>query len=376
MKKIICCSILLLVLEVSSLSLIAQTVNVDQGALVFQNKSEYESLVLSTDVDKARFYNDISGLSGFYSLGRAIMDGRNSSSIPDSVVEDVDFVLNVFNNEAVVGIGDYFYKIIYDREIVYVLHKNKANLYFNDLLTGNVTIENEMGYFNLESDAIEFTEAGYKTEPSLEGNDERIFCWHRGAAKNDHMKPAIYFLDESNLEYSTFTFCVNGAAQGVVSANTRLLVKLRYLRLGIYFTLYAKGKLQREDNVAVNGDPVWNTKDWGTGEGRWQLNYKAKYKGKCRNENEVNQEGTLAPPLNDKNKTGKVFWEKMHGLNYYCLEVTADLFTKRAFIGPGNETYFCTEPQYALALSAPRMVRSTEIYSYQAFKISSRIECR
>lgn len=356
---------------------------VSNNVLCFTDKDSYDALLNSDENTMQNFYTSLQNHSGFTSLNQSIAVNDNHSSIPDSVIEDVDFLGNILNNQGVVKIGTYFYKIDFTNDKVFVLHQDKAGLYFNDLLNGNVTTANELGSFDLESEAIELTELGYKTEPSgdiREADRLRIFCWGRHAAKGNSPEWGLYFLDESRPDFSVFERCINVYGSSTPSTNTRLNIKLTYLRLGIYFTLYVKGKMQHETgNLIVNGDAIWETASADDAETRWAIAYKTVYKGKCRGDEEIRDEATLYPPTatsSDKNKVEKIFWRKSTGLTYYCMRVESALFLKKASIGPADEQNYCFERPQIFVIPTPRTVHSTEIYPNRVFKIDSNLDCQ
>ena len=342
--------------------------------------------LLFAEDDKIKFYDNLDNLVGFTSLKKSILGNNNNSSIPDSIIEDIELIQNIINHQGVIKIGKFFYKIDYNTQKVYSINETKAESYFEDFLIGNVNEANGIGIFDINDDVIDLVENGFKK--GIEQNEEvaneaelRI-CWRGSRARNSNFKIAAYFYDESSPDFSVFTKCTNNVAEGP-STNTRLKLKMQYLNLGIYHILYIKGKLQRQFTAGlftcpgIDNDELWCTVDQETAEKRWNLNYTVKYKGRCRGDNEQNETNTLRPPFNRENKTRKVFWERARGLAYYCMASDADLFTSAAFLGPAGYQRFCTSGIPNYIGTSPRMINTKEIYNGERFPIQDQTEpCR
>lgn len=83
--------------------------------------------------------------------------------------------------------------------------------------------------------------------------------------------------------------------------------------------------------------------------------------------------GSIAPPLNNENKTRRVFWESDNGLHKYHLQATLYLYMKAGWLGRETETRHYTDQSLFFNIGTPRMVASTEIHpnATEVFKISS-----
>jgi hypothetical protein len=357
------------------------------GALCFESSTMYENFLGLKEDDKIKFYDKLNNLEGFTSLKKAILENNNNSSIPVDIIEDIELIQNLINQQGVIKIGKFFYKIDYNSQKVFSIDEAKAESHFEDFLSGNITEENGIGSFDINDNVIDLVENGFKRsfsqEEEIPNEGERFrICWRGSRARNNNFKTATYFYDESSPDFSVFTKCTNNVAEGP-STNTRLKIKMQYLSLGIYHIYYIKGKLQRQFSSGlfvcpgINSDELWCTVDQETGETRWNLNYTVKFKGRCRGHNEENETNTLRPPMNRENKTRKVFWERSRGLAYYCLSSDADLFTRSAFTGPGNHQRFCTDGGPGYISTTPRMINTKEIFNGQRFQIQDQTDpCR
>ena len=359
---------------------------VQLGALCFESSTLYENFLGLKEDDKIKFYEKINNLEGFISLKKAILENNNNSSISASIIEDIELIQNLINQQGVIKIGKFFYKIDYNSQKVYSIDETKAQSHFDDLLSGNMNEENGIGSFDINDNVIDLVENGFKRsfsqEEEIPNEGERFrICWRGSRARGDKFKTAVYFKDESSPDFSVFTKCTNNVSEGP-STNTRLKIKMQYLSFGIYHTYFIKGKLQRQWNngfacPGINSDDLWCTTEQYIGETRWSLNYTVKYKGRCRGDNEVNETNTLRPPMNGENKTRKVFWESSRGLAYYCMASDADLFTENAFQGPATHDRFCTNGGPGYIATSPRLINTKEINGGERFTIQDQTDpCR
>ena len=159
--------------------------------------------------------------------------------------------------------------------------------------------------------------------------------------------------------------------------NRRLKVKLEYLSLGIWHRLDIHGKIQGFGRLHVNGIPLWTTKQEGTGESNWFLKYDVTYRGRCADDVEKQERNVIAtPPVNNENKTRKVFWEKTRGLRYFCLIADASIYTSAIFTGPSSDLQFCAQSQAIVYSSPPALINSTSLPPFERYKIQSNIPCQ
>ena len=343
----------------------------------FQKIEDYRKYIALEAKDSV--YKSLDALK-FISLNRlsALVESGADKTIQQSSAdvskpwyknENAIAISSIANTDGIFIIGDYAMKIDDEGQFIYVTNAGKLqNLKIYQSLKMLNAIDHEIFRYPTNFDILDMIEEigiGNQT------TQNSILCWGRSGADNSHLEPAVYFLDET-WPASVISYSANNP-YGDPSSNSRISVKLEYLKLGVYFTLALKGKYDREDgSIGPSGDNIFGgTPSWGTGESRWNIQYIEKHQGKCKKENEVFNSGTLAPPLNNENKTRRVFWESDNGLHKYQLSATLNLFLKRAWRGLETETYHYVEPNQFFSISEPRMVNSTEIFNFQVFEISS-----
>ena len=284
--------------------------------------------------------------------------------------EDVINFSRILNVDGIFSTGEYCFKVDNAGKYIYVALRNSIvgnKKLYNDL-KNEIETHGEIYKFSTDYDVLDMLEeVGL---PTGDAQTQSILCWHRGGAVSKNFQPAVYFLDETWTS-SIISFSANNP-YGDPSSNSRVSVKLEYLKLGVFFQLVLKGKYDREDGgVNINGDNIFGgSSTWGTGEGNWNITFTEKHQGKCRRDNEVFNSGTIYPPLNDENKTRRVFWESENGLHKYKITATLNLNCKRAWRGLETETYHYISINEFFTIPAPRLVNSTEIFNFQPFEIS------
>jgi hypothetical protein len=343
----------------------------------FPNFSDYRNYLASEY--KQSIFDSLS-LFQFQSLYDEVKSGSaeeltpfNTTDVPKEKYwyqnEDVINFSRILNVDGIFGIGAYCFKVDNPGKFIYVARKNSIvgnKKMYNDL-KNEIETNGEIYKFSTDYDVLDMLEeVGL---PTGDAQTQSILCWHRGAAKSINFQPAVYFLDET-WPASVISFSANDL--NLPSSNSRVSVKLEYLRLGVFFQLVLKGKYDREDgSVDINGDPIFGgSSPWGTGEGNWNITFTEKHQGKCRKDNEVFNSGTIYPPLNNENKTRRVFWESDNGLHKYKLTATLNLYCKRAWRGLETERYHAVSINEFFTNSTPGMVNSTQIYNFQPFEIS------
>lgn len=286
--------------------------------------------------------------------------------------EDEDLInfTRILNPDGIFSVNDYYFKISEDANFVYISTKSSivSDKSIYSLLNEEIETQGKVFKVSTSFDIIDMLEEAGLPDSGIE--QQSIFCWGRGGADGDRIEPAVYFLDET-WPASIISFSANNP-YGEPSSNSRVSVKLEYIRLGVFFQLVLKGKYDREDGgVNINGDNIFGgTSAWGTGEGNWNITFSEKHQGKCRRDNEVFNSGTISPPLNNENKARRVFWERDNGLHKYQLIATLNLNLKRAWRGIETETYHYVSSNEFFSIPTPRMVNSTEIFNFQTFQIS------
>lgn len=354
--------------------------NPNNNIIQFKSFSDYRTY-LATD-EKEVFFDSLAALR-FRSLFDNIKNGyykrkivQTNTNLPyhDNWFENEDLsnLTKILNTDGIFSVDDYSFKIDDWGKFIYVARnksiKTNKSIYFN--LKGEIETKGEVYKFRTDYDILDMLEEAGLPIDGIE--QQSIFCWNRGGADGGLAEPAIYFLDET-WPASVISFSTNNP-YGEPSSNSRVSVKLEYIRLAVFFQLSLKGKYDREDgSVAINGDPIFGgTTPWGTGEGNWNITFTEKHQGKCRKNKEEFHTGTISPPLNNENKARRVFWESDNGLHKYKLTATLNLNLKRAFRYLENESYhFLNNPSVEFfSIPTPRMVNSTEIFNFQPFEIS------
>lgn len=279
---------------------------------------------------------------------------------------DLETLHRITGRDRIIIIDSFAFRIADNGDYVFVCNKKDLiDKRVYDAIVGEDIIPKKVLRVPTEYDVTYMLEEIGMPHDQIRQNS--IFCWSRGGAASGRDEPAVYFLDET-WPASQFT---NAANAPQPTSNTRLSVKLEYIKLGVFFQLYVKGKYQREDGtVGINGDNLFSNKNWGTGEGRWNITFQAKWQGRCRREQETFSNGTITPPLNNENKTRRVFWERDNALHRYDLYVEANLFTKRGWIGIETETFHSVPMNSLFAIPTPRMVNNTEINASAPFRIA------
>jgi hypothetical protein len=108
------------------------------------------------------------------------------------------------------------------------------------------------------------------------------------------------------------------------------------------------------------------------GEKLWNIVFTEKHQGKCKNQNEVFNNGTLAPPLNNSNRTRRVFYESANGLHKYEIVASLNLNTKTEWRGLKTAKSSTVSPNNLFNISNPRMVSSLEIHPFSHFIIRDK----
>ena len=359
-------NILIALLVIISIQSSAQfNEKVIDGKFLSFDKNNYELLISSDEANKTNFIEKHKRDLGFNSLYQSILQKNNQSSIADTILEDMDLIKSILNYQGVLKIGSYIYKIAYDKKKVFVMHENNYPAKYDYLLNGIIGEETGIKAYSTENDVIEMVENGFLNEAEYTSTERwKFLCWSRSGATADNNTNGFYFNDNSAPDFSVFANCHNVQTFGKPSTNTRLKLDLEYVKIGVFFTLFIKGKIQREnDNVNIEGDLVWRTCDKGEGESNWNIDYKVFYRGKCKGDQEVSETNVIRPFLNNENKARKVFWERTTGLNYYCLSATCNIFTDKIYRWNASETLYCvTDIRHILTLSTPRLVNTIEVH--------------
>ncbi|WP_416440475.1 hypothetical protein [Phnomibacter sp. MR] len=364
--------------------LLSNGVNVDDSLhlLSFKSFNHYRNYLGQSHTDKSQLLKKVqeTGFKSLFNNPEKLQAESNNTIRPSNIHSTVEWYKNVdiqvftqlLNEDGIVVIGNYFFKVNKEGTQVLVARlsdKNDAKA-MAALLNGE-TLKGKVYSFSSEYDVTYLVEEAGLTDNPFAQNS--ILCWGRSGAASTVEEPAVYFLDET-WPGSTISFVAN-EQNGLPTSNSRVSVKFEYVKLGVFFQLALKGKYDREDGgIGVNGDNIFGgSSPWGTGEGRWRIDFTEKHQGKCRKQNEEFNSGSIQPPLNDENKTRRVFWESDNGLHKYQLQATLHLYMKAGWLGRETEARHYTDQSLFFYIGNPRMVASTEIHpnATNVFKISS-----
>ena len=346
------------------------------GAASFGTFAGYRNYLGATDAEKAIVQQALKDM-GFKSLrnhtatiaqekGRGIVASNQTESRPWYQNEDIQSFTSLLNEYGLIAMQNYLIKINAAGTYVYVAaNSSRTDAKALQALLQGEPLAGKVFAYTTQDDVTYMLEEQGLGQQGITQNS--IFCWGRSGARGDSWEPAVYFLD-ATWPASTISFVAN-EQYGLPTSNSRVSVKMEYLKLGVFFQLVLKGKYDREDgSIGINGDNVFTgSTPWGVGEGRWYIVFTEKHQGKCKKDNEVFNSGTLAPPLNNENKTRRVFWESDNGLHKYQIQSTLYLWCHRAWRGLETEMRHYVEPSQFFAISNYRMVASTEIYNHDVF---------
>lgn len=130
-----------------------------------------------------------------------------------------------------------------------------------------------------------------------------------------------------------------------------------------------KGKYQYA-YISNGGGRIWTADvPFSHGEKQWNIVFTEKHQGKCNNQNEVFNSGTLTPPLNNRNKTRRVFWERANGLHKYEIIANLNMNTKTAWRGPKTAKSVTVSPNNVFNSPTLRLVNSLEIHPFTSYFI-------
>lgn len=272
------------------------SVDKQSKTIAFRSFTNYRDFLNATEDEKRNVHETIKRI-GFISLYQnpIKLDAETSNSIAQSNItsgvewyknKDISTFTQLLNENGVIAIGEYLFKVNKYGSQVYVARLTDVNdAKTMTSLTNGETLKGKVYSFSSEYDVTYLVEeAGLSDNPFAQNS---IFCWGRSGAASNVEEPAVYFLDET-WPNSTLSLVAN-EQYGLPTSNTRISVKFEYVKLGVFFQLALKGKYDREDGgVNINGDNIFGgSSAWGTGEGRWRIDFTEKHQGKCRKENEV-----------------------------------------------------------------------------------------
>lgn len=173
----------------------------DGRMLIFETTQDFQNFVtLSNKETKSSFYKNIT-LFNHKTYAELLSEKSNENDLIND--EDLSIILN---NDLIVQIGNYIYRVNKPTEYVYVLHTSNISEY-QDLVNENTTNKN-IRKFSTEDNVIELAESGAEGYKGL-------FCGEGGVgSRSDHKVQG----DKPNNTTGVYT-------------------TLRHSKYGIYFTI-------------------------------------------------------------------------------------------------------------------------------------------
>jgi len=259
------------------------------GALKFSSINSYQNMVEDkTDAERSAFISflnstkDYNSLRKSYSKTKQTSAGRVLGTKETEVVESNEFLSTILNEDGLIAIGEYYFKINLNSEKVFVLPlKNESE--FDDLKQENVANQNIL-IFATDDDVLLLLSEGSKG--TISGRSQ-LFCRDRSA---DALKDDSYAYEPFYDDY-------------------RQDNKIVYQKAGVYFSLQAKTKMQYKNLIGlwVDAGITYNQ----------QVRYYYRYEPKCRNSSEGSATKTDDGPSNELNYRA---YESIRGLHKYRYE--------------------------------------------------------
>lgn len=259
------------------------------GAIKFSSIDSYQNMVEDkTDVERSAFISflqskkDYNSLRKSYSKAKQTSSGRALGAKETEIAESNDFLASILNEDGLIAIGEYYFKINLNSERVFVLSvKNESEL--EDLKQEAVANQNIL-IFSTDDDVLLLLAEGSKGTAS---GRSQLFCRDSGAEDKK---------DDS--------FAVEP-----VYGDYRQDNKIVYQKAGVYFSLQAKTKMQYKSLVGlwVDAGITYNQ----------QVRYYYKYEPKCRDISEGSATKTDDGPSNELNYRA---YESIRGLHKYRYE--------------------------------------------------------
>jgi hypothetical protein len=264
-------------------------VDFKHGALQFPSADNYISLVESAGdevklslikfLDTKKDYNS---LRKSYLKARQTSNGRVLSTKETDIVEANEFLASILNEDGLIVIGDYYFRINMNSEKVFVLPlKNESEL--DDLKQENIANQNIL-IFSTNDDVLPLLAEGNKG--TINGRSQ-LFCGDSGAnsGKDDGFVYEPFYDDYRQDD------------------------KVVYQKAGVYFSLQAKTKMQYKNLLGL-----WV--DAGITYGQ-KLRYYVIYEPKCKGVTENTETKEDNDPSNELNHRA---YESTRGLHKYRYE--------------------------------------------------------
>ena len=175
----------------------------DGKMLIFKTTDDYKKVVNNpTEEIKSKFLKEV---ANFKHTTYSELLSKSKSSENDELLGDDDLA-QILNEDWIVQIGDYLYRVNKPTELVYVLPASNVSEY-QDLVNENVANKN-IRKFSTEDDVVELAESGAEGQKSL-------FCGEGGVGSRSQSAQ-------------------HGSA---LNTTTGVTSTLRHSKFGIYFTI-------------------------------------------------------------------------------------------------------------------------------------------
>ncbi|MFP4293536.1 MAG: hypothetical protein ACLFQ0_18030 [Cyclobacteriaceae bacterium] len=209
------------------------------------------------------------------SLKKRSFSSNERTEAEDILIED-EYISSLMNQDGILQIGEYLFKINVNQELVYALHESNKR-HYNDLVGENEESKKIM-IFSTNDDVLPLLSEG-STGTIKNARETGLTCKQsQAAAENESYD--FYF----------------GQGDGY-----RIRTVVRYVKLGVYFKLMAKMRNQ------MKAGPIWVTQ-----ESVLRIYTDAGWKPRCRSTSYRNDETSA---IDHSHK--RVVYEKIKGLNKY-----------------------------------------------------------
>jgi hypothetical protein len=183
-------------------------VTVANNTVSFKSIQAYRNLIdNSTDETRAELVKFVNDVNGFLSLKERVkLQVANGKTKEQEVVADDDFLTLLLNQNGVIRLGEYYFKVDFNNEKVLVAREQ------GDLLNSQ---SKAVMSFSTSDDVLTLLDAGYTSSPEENSGGRTEFLCGGGCAS--------YNL---GIEYP----------QNSISGN-KIVTRSRYVKAGIYFEL-------------------------------------------------------------------------------------------------------------------------------------------
>jgi hypothetical protein len=288
-----------------------QPYKIENGRVVFESIPAYRAFMDNlTDAKKKELADYVARQSSYTPLNKSsrlealrqkarLLPTGNEEL--DDDLEDVyasDFLGSMINSDGIVQMGDYLFNIDMVNNMCYALHKYWLTTDSSQIIYGyfyNGDFKNNYVFeFSTEDDVLDYLEAwGYpKTKDEIAASPQWPFCTER------HANPGL----DKTTEYFDIPYNFY-----------RVHCKARYLKLGIYFSLY--GKIMQQYNGCLNSRTEGFECAWLRG--FWRQNtitYAWRFKPRCWGER---VQPLKVETIGTDNARVLRAWESSRGLHKY-----------------------------------------------------------